>query len=55
MAMGRPTQTGETRSHYLRVRLSPTELQALVDAPRGSMSQSDYVRAALQNERKRRS
>jgi hypothetical protein len=48
MMKGRPPVTGESRSHFLRVRLAPQELERL-DRARGEVSRSDYVRGLLEN------
>jgi hypothetical protein len=46
MMKGRPPVVGESRSHFLRVRLAPTEVEKL-DQARGEVSRSDYVRNLL--------
>ena len=43
---GRPPDAGESREHYLRVRLASFEIDG-VDAARDGQSRSDYVRALI--------
>ena len=43
---GRTPEVGESRDHYLRVRLAPFEVEGL-DTARNGQSRSDYIRALI--------
>lgn len=46
MPAGRPPEAGESREHYLRVRLASFEAEYL-DSARDGQSRSAYVRALI--------